>query len=122
MSDEVGILLAEDTEDMRFLLSAAFAGSRFAVVDVAPDGAQALEAWEREQHRIGAVALDQRMPGLEGLEVARAIRASGSDVPIVLFSAELDRELIAQAEALGCGVLHKDEILQLPHHPTFAGC
>ena len=116
----IPILLAEDTDDMRFLLEAAFDGSRFGIVGIARDGSEALTMWAEHRDEIGAVALDHRMPGLDGLDVARHILAEAPATKVVLFSAELSRGLRAEAEALGIGVLHKDDILSLPHHPHFA--
>lgn len=116
----VGILLAEDTDDMRFLLDAAFRGTRFDIVGIAGDGDEALALWREHGDRIGAVALDQRMPGTDGLTVARAMRADRPDLPIVLFSAELEADLRRAADELGVGVLTKDAILTLPDHPAFA--
>ncbi len=114
------ILLAEDTEDMRFLLRAAFASSGFDIVAIAQDGEEALAMWEDHRDEIGAVALDHRMPGLDGLTVARQILASAPAMPIVLFSAEMSADLEAEARSIGVGILHKDDILTLPQHARFA--
>ncbi len=58
----------------------------FAVV-VATDGPGALEAFDR--HRPDAVILDLGLPGLDGLDVIRRLRAR-SDVPIVILTARSD--------------------------------
>lgn len=105
---------------MRFLLQAAFASSRFEIVAMAQDGEEALTMWEHHHDVVEAVALDHRMPGLDGLDVARRILEAAPEMPIVLFSAELGADLEAEARGLGVAVLHKDDILTLPDHPKFA--
>ena len=61
------------------------------VVDSAPDGESALEIAAR--HRPDVVILDLGLPGIDGLEVIRGLRAWGT-MPIVVLSAreqELDK-------------------------------
>jgi two-component system, OmpR family, response regulator MprA len=53
-------------------------------VDVALGGAQALE--QARAHRPDLVVLDLMMPGIDGLEVCRQLRASG-DLPILMLTA-----------------------------------
>jgi len=62
---------------------------------VAADGVQALELVKRENPSL--VILDQRMPGLTGIEVAERIRQLGYEVPIVLVSGADDVEDLARA-------------------------
>ena len=54
------------------------------VVDVALGGAEALE--QARAHRPDLVVLDLMMPGIDGLEVCRQLRASGS-LPILMLTA-----------------------------------
>ncbi len=58
----------------------------FSVV-VAGDGPSALESFRR--HRPDAVILDLGLPGMDGLDVVRRLRAQ-SDVPIVILTARSD--------------------------------
>lgn len=51
----------------------------------AEDGQAGLKVF-REQQRIDAVVLDLTMPGMGGLEVARALRGTRPDLPIILMS------------------------------------
>lgn len=53
-------------------------------VDVALGGAQALE--QARAHRPDLVVLDLMMPGIDGLEVCRQLRANG-DLPILMLTA-----------------------------------
>jgi len=54
-------------------------------VELASDGAQALEAILA--NRPDAMVLDVMMPRLDGLEVARRLRSTGDDLPILVLTA-----------------------------------
>src|SRR5690606_23387608 len=54
-------------------------------VDLASDGAQALEKVATD--RPDAMVLDVMMPRLDGLEVARRLRSTGDDLPILVLTA-----------------------------------
>ena len=56
-------------------------------VDVAADGETALSALERADHGVDAVVLDVMLPGVDGFEVARTLRARGDFVPILMLTA-----------------------------------
>jgi CheY-like chemotaxis protein len=51
------------------------------------------------QERFDSIFLDERMPGLDGLELARRVRAGGVNrsTPIVMITGEDDRSLLARA-------------------------
>jgi DNA-binding response OmpR family regulator len=87
------ILVAEDQTDIRDLLVLNLRGAGYEV-DAVADGAQAL-ARQTERPR-DLLILDLMMPGLDGLEVCKALRARGSATPILMLTAkstELDRVL-----------------------------
>jgi DNA-binding response OmpR family regulator len=62
------------------------------------DGEEALRRFHTE--RVDAVLLDLAMPGLDGAEVCRQMRAE-SDVPILIVSGERDRAVPAELLDLG---------------------
>ncbi len=62
------------------------------------DGDEALRRFRAD--RVDAVLLDLAMPGLDGAEVCRQIRAE-SDVPILIVSGERDRTVPAELLDLG---------------------
>ena len=69
-------------------------------VTLVADGPQALRAFEAE--RPDLVVLDLMLPGLDGLEVCRRMRARDQDVPVVMLTAlgeEADRVLGLQLGA-----------------------
>jgi DNA-binding response OmpR family regulator len=92
-SAPIAILVAEDQADIRDLLALNLRNAGYEVTAVA-DGREAL-ACQTEQAR-DLLILDLMMPGLDGLEVCKALRAKGSATPILMLTAkstELDRVL-----------------------------
>lgn len=51
--------------------------------------------------RFGAVLMDVRMSGIDGVEAFRRIREAHPTLPVVLMTAHSTRELLAEAERLG---------------------
>ncbi|MFT3954149.1 MAG: response regulator transcription factor [Piscinibacter sp.] len=87
------VLVAEDQTDIRDLLVMNLRNAGYEVTAVA-DGRAAL-AEQTAQPR-DLLVLDLMMPGLDGLEVCKALRARGSAAPILMLTAkstELDRVL-----------------------------
>ena len=78
------ILVVDDDRAVRESLrrSLEFNGYQ---VELAGDGAQALEAIIA--NRPDAMVLDVMMPRLDGLEVARRLRSTGDDLPILVLTA-----------------------------------
>ncbi|MFL6015754.1 MAG: response regulator transcription factor [Gaiellaceae bacterium] len=56
-------------------------------VDLAADGAEALERLESDGAGVDLVVLDVLMPNVDGLEVCRRIRRSGSRLPVLMLTA-----------------------------------
>ncbi|MCM3656793.1 response regulator [Agromyces mediolanus] len=79
----------------------AFVDARpgFVVVAEAHTGAAALAAIE--QHRPELVLLDVYLPDLGGLEVLRALRASGDEVEVIAVTAARDLDTVRRARLLG---------------------
>ena len=108
-------LIVDDEEDVRSLvrLVVEAANEGLYVSGEAADGEEAIEHWR--EHRPVAVILDQRMPGMSGLEVARHMLAEKPDQGIILFSAFLDRNTREAAQEIGVRVcLDKTQVSRLP--------
>jgi len=87
------ILVAEDQTDIRELIAMNLRSAGYEVSTVG-DGVAALAS----QNEVASdlLILDLMMPGLDGLEVCKALRARGRNMPILMLTAkstELDRVL-----------------------------
>jgi DNA-binding response OmpR family regulator len=81
----VHLLLVEDDPKLGRLLSRLLTDDRH-VVELATDGETGLEI-ATDAPGIEAVILDIGLPRMSGLEVARRLRAQGSNVPILMLTA-----------------------------------
>ncbi|MGI8684097.1 MAG: helix-turn-helix transcriptional regulator [Acidimicrobiales bacterium] len=104
------VLVVEDDDDMRHTLWVLLE-QRGWLVEEAPDGETALDRWSNVPD--GIVLLDQRMPGMSGIEVATSMRKSGYDGPILLYSAYIQPDLEAKAAALEVQTLSKANFTEL---------
>ena len=112
---QVRTLIVDDEEDIRVLVRVTIetANRGLSVAAEAADGEEGIAQWRR--HRPEVVILDQRMPGLTGLEVAARILAEQPDQSIVLFSAYLAKETVADATSLGVrACVSKSDFSTLP--------
>ena len=101
MKSECGRLLVVDDNEMnRDMLSRRLQRRGHEVV-TAEDGERALAVLESE--RFDVVLLDVMMPGIDGFEVLRRLRAThpATELPIIMATAKDDREDIVQALELG---------------------
>jgi DNA-binding response OmpR family regulator len=82
------VLLAEDDPAIAEPLSRALQREGYEV-QVVGDGPSALEA-TAEHHRVDLLVLDLGLPGMDGLEVCRRLRASGTELPVLMLTARTD--------------------------------
>lgn len=81
----IRVLLADDADDIRFLIRIALeTDGRFEVIGDARDGVQALELLEEEHPDV--VVLDMGMPNVDGLQVLSEMRVRGLDSKVLAFS------------------------------------
>ncbi len=109
------MLVADDEEDMRVLVRSVItrANHGLLVEAEAENGIDAVEQWR--QTRPDVVLLDQRMPGLTGLEAAEQILEEHPTQTIVLFSAFLNDVIRSAAEAIGIkACISKENVFSLP--------
>ena len=83
---------------MHFTLRASLEGAG-ATVESAHDGREAVTKTMSE--RFDVVLMDLRMPNMDGVQAARALRKQGFDLPIIALTA--DPATLRRAEALDAG-------------------
>ena len=111
------VLVVDDEEDVRLLVRVVLEAAGLQVIEDAVDGPSALRTVERlDPPPVPTViVLDNRMPGLSGLEVAQRLREHVPDQRIVLFSAFLNDEIEATARELGISAcVAKADVAELP--------
>ena len=74
----------------------------FEVVGSAATGEAAMAAVG--EHAPDVVIVDYRMPGLDGLETARRLRAARADQAIILYTAYADPDIEREAAEIGVAV------------------
>ncbi|MBF0180701.1 MAG: response regulator [Magnetococcales bacterium] len=110
------ILVAEDEPDHRHLASAILTRAGHTVT-LAGNGLEAIEAWRRRPFDL--ILMDLRMPGLDGIEATRRIRASDSaglanpGVPVIALTGK-----IMNREEQQCLEVGMDACLSKPYHPA----
>ncbi len=94
------VLIVEDTPASLKLLSDLLGGAGYAVRQ-APNGELAL--WTAQARPPDLILLDVRMPGLDGFEVCRRLKASPElcQVPVIFLSAQHDTDDKVRGFALG---------------------
>jgi DNA-binding response OmpR family regulator len=107
MSDEARetplmVLVIEDDDSLRTVISYSLRRNGYQVLE-AGDGAVGLEAARQAGSALDSVILDYMLPGQNGMQVIRQIRAEPtmSDVAILMISARPDDETRSAAMAAG---------------------
>ena len=113
------MLIVDDEMDMRMLVRVVIemANHGLSIVGEAADGDEAIQVWRdlNGPPVPDVIILDNRMPGLTGLDVARQILDERPGQLIVLYSAFLDDQVRREAEEIGIATcVSKDELEQLP--------
>lgn len=99
MTDSLGrILVVDDETSVVEVLSEYFSGQGY-TVKTASSGEQALTALP--EYRPAVVLLDVRMPGLDGVEVLRRIRANDTSIAVIMVTANEDVDLARETLKLG---------------------
>ncbi len=88
------VLLVEDDDDNRELMGEVLSASGWQVYSAASgqDGLRTLA-----EHSVDVVVTDVGMPGMGGLEVAKAAKAIAPSVPVVIVTGWAEREDITRA-------------------------
>lgn len=111
MADQrLRILICEDDERLATLITETLAADgRFDVVARATNGDEAIRL--AEEHTPDVVLMDIGMPGLDGIDATRAIRARDAAQHVVIYTGSDEYEDIGRADAAGAGgFLHKEAL------------
>ena len=108
MSGQISVLVIDDQWMIREgLASLAALADDIEVVTTGGDGTEAVEL--AEQHRPDVVLMDIRMPGIDGIEATRRIKAIDDRITVLMLTTFEDRDLIQRSFAAGAaGYLTKD--------------
>jgi two-component system cell cycle sensor histidine kinase/response regulator CckA len=99
------ILIVDDDDGVRSVGKAALASAGYQVVTAA-NGSEGLRMFERYGSQLKLILMDVTMPGVDGFEALRRIRAGGSLIPVLLTSG-YDVDPSAAAAASSSGILEK---------------
>jgi signal transduction histidine kinase len=104
--------VVDDNAENRALAQATLEDEGF-TVELAASGREALERFQAAP--FDCVLLDIRMPGMDGIEVCRAMRAlpAGEDVPIVFLTAQREVDAFDRARDAG-----GDDYITKPFRPN----
>lgn len=114
MTSPQSILIVEDDERLRDMLRRRLASKYARPIIEAEEGERALELLRQES--VALVLLDLGLPGIDGLEVTRQIRALApptNQVPILMISAYPEGQYASQALAAGCNAYYQKPILDV---------
>ena len=115
MSFPCRTFIVDDDADMAFLAATTIelASHGLEVAGVASSGEEAL--LQLPGAAADVIVLDFRMPGRNGLEVAADILSTAPTQQILLFSAYLDDDTVAEAKRIGVReCISKDQVKTLP--------
>ena len=88
------ILIVEDNKDFLWILKQSFNGQGFVIIS-AEDGEEGLKMIEAEKPDL--VLLDILLPKMDGIEVAKAVKAKGLKTNIIFLTNLKDAEHISDA-------------------------
>ena len=102
--DGVRVLYIDDDDAIVYLMKRLLESKGYCVSGYT-DQNEALAAARAEPGRFDVVMTDYNMPGMSGLDVARALREIRADLPIILASGNITEELRVHAPGAGVNEL-----------------
>jgi two-component system cell cycle sensor histidine kinase/response regulator CckA len=94
------LLVVDDEAPLRMLLEAALSRKGYRITS-ASDGLDAIEKLADRNQDFSAVLLDLNMPGANGVEVMRVIRATRPDIKVLVLTGHLTPQARTEFERLG---------------------
>lgn len=93
------VLIAEDESELLEALRDMVEGKGFRVVAATTHGGEAIEIAAR--HRPDLALLDYRLPGIDGVAIARAIKSDSPNTQVIMFTAYDEMSLSVDATRAG---------------------
>lgn len=93
------VLVVDDSGVMRKIILRALNALEINDVIEAADGADGLQKFNEEE--IDLVLSDWNMPKMNGLEMLKAIRATGSKTPVIMVTTEAEQSRVLEAIQAG---------------------
>ncbi len=112
MGDIRKILIAEDEDVIRDFVVINLRRAGYVVTDV-DNGEKALEVFQKSDGDFDIVLLDVMMPGIDGFEVCKQIRAASNSVGIIMLSAKTQ-----EMDKVSGLMLGADDYVTKPFSPT----
>lgn len=114
----VKVLVVDDTDHVRSMLVDMLELDGFDVVGEAASGSEAVGAATEKDPDV--IVMDYKMPGMDGLSAARAIRETRPKQGIILYTAYLDQKLEKEARDSGVALCvgKVEGLSQLERHIT----
>ena len=91
-SRDMRLLIVDDVEANALFYEKSF-GRYFSVCDIAKDGQEALDMWDKDRDFYDLIVTDVDMPRVDGLELVRYIREYSMDQSIIVITAVTDIEV-----------------------------
>jgi CheY-like chemotaxis protein len=91
------VLVVEDDPAIRLMAVDILSDAGFETLE-AGDAAQALEALNNSEHKIDVLFTDLRMPGMNGLELARIAKRQHPQLRVIVTSGTYEKELPTDAK------------------------
>ncbi|MBM7645387.1 two-component system response regulator (stage 0 sporulation protein F) [Scopulibacillus daqui] len=88
------ILIVDDQFGIRILLNEIFQKEGYKTY-TAGNGVQALDIVEKEEPKL--VILDMKIPGMDGLEILKRIKAKNSGIKVIIMTAYGELDMIQEA-------------------------
>ncbi len=91
------ILVAEDDEQVRSIMTSALRAAGYQVVAVG-DGTALIEAFRQNRPHVRLIVTDAEMPRQSGLSAVRQLRGEGADTPVILVTGSVETNIEGQAD------------------------
>jgi len=95
MADGMRLLYVDDEEDLLEIVKLFLEGNRQFTVDTVLSGPAALAAMDKVNY--DAIISDYQMPGMNGIELLKKVRATNHAIPFIIFTGRGREEVVIEA-------------------------